>query len=66
MEDKNLQVREGLVRALPTHAKNFEPRPSIGCHPSPKNKFFPLSFLPHSVPPLITDDMLEKNTSNSF
>ena len=37
MEDKNLQVRKGLVRALPTHAKNFEPRLSIGCHPSPKN-----------------------------
>ena len=52
-------------RAL-THARKFEPHPSVACHSPPENGAFHLSFMPHSISPLIADHMLEKGISNSF
>ena len=49
-----------------THAQNFEPHPSVGCHSPLKNGVLPLSFMSHPIPPLIADHMLEKSISNSF
>ena len=46
-------------RAL-THAKNFEPHYSVGCHSPPKNGVHALSFMPHPISPLIADRMLQK------
>ena len=49
-----------------THAQNFEPHPSDGCHSLPKNGVFPLSFMPYLISPWIGDHMLKKSISNSF
>ena len=49
-----------------THAQNFEPHLSVGCHSLPKNGVFPLSFMLHLISPWIGDHMLKKSISNSF
>ena len=38
--DQDFQPRKGLGRALPTHAQNFEPPLSVGCHPHKKVEFY--------------------------
>ena len=62
--DQDLQLSEAMGWALPTHAQNFEPHPSVGCHPPPPYlqksgcSLF-LSCLTF-VPLLIANYMLEK------
>ena len=57
--DQDLQLEEGLGRALPTHAQNFETHPSFGCHSPPKNRVLPLSFMLHLVPSLIANHLVK-------
>lgn len=49
--DQDLQLREGLGTALPTHAQNFEFHPSMGFIPQQKNKSSPFSscFISNSI-----------------
>ena len=64
--DQDLQLREGLGKALPTHDQNFVPHRFVGCHFPPKNWVFFLSFMLYPVPLLITDYTLENNIFDSF
>ena len=41
MGDQDLQVREELGKALPTHDQNSGPHISVGCHSPPKNESSP-------------------------
>ena len=66
MGGQELQLMERLRRALPTHAQNFESHPSVRCQPSPQNWVLRLSFIPHSVPTLIADNIMKKSISYSF
>ena len=53
-------------RAFPTHIQKFKSHLSVGCHSPPKNLVLPLSFMPHPIPLLIGDHILEKNISNNL
>ena len=64
MWDKDLQLGEELGKTLPNQAQNFEPHSFFGCQSPTKNWVLPLSFMSHSVHPLIAHCLLEK--SNIF
>ena len=49
-----------------THAQNFEPHPSAGCHSPPKNGVVLLSFMPHLISLLISGHMSEKSSQINF